>query len=81
MTRSPAVETLLEGLVDYAGLFPPAALSMRDAVVRYGSYRRGPHQRMLGRFVVPVARLDELALASPSVSGANEEPWALAALE
>jgi hypothetical protein len=83
VTGSRAVEALLEGLVDYAGLFPPAALPMRDAVARYGSYRRGPNRRMLGRFVVPAARLDELAMAVPAAtSGAAEDPspWTLSAL-
>jgi hypothetical protein len=61
---SGAVAALLEGLVDFAGLFPPAALSMRDAVARYATYHAGAHRRMLGRFVVPVARLEELAVES-----------------
>jgi hypothetical protein len=51
---------LLAGLIDYAGLFPPASLSMADAVSRYARYRRGPHAWMLGRFIVPCRRLDEL---------------------
>jgi hypothetical protein len=55
---------LLRGLVDYAGLFPPAALGMADAVARYGEYRRGAHSWALGTFVVPVARLDEFARAA-----------------
>jgi hypothetical protein len=48
---------LLAGLVDYAGLFPPAALPMADVVQRYDEYRRGAHAWALGKFVVPVARL------------------------
>lgn len=72
-----AIPVLLDGLVDYAGLFPPAALPMRDAVARYATYRTGPHRAMLGRFVVPAARLDELALER-----AQRDPgvWRLAAL-
>ncbi|HEX7705733.1 MAG TPA: hypothetical protein VF701_04665 [Thermoanaerobaculia bacterium] len=59
MTATP-LAALLEGLVDYAGLFPPAGLSMQDAVQNYARYRQGPHARMLGRFVVPEDRLIEV---------------------
>ena len=55
-----AVRALLTGVVDYAGLFPPAALDMPTAVRNYVAYRTDPSSWMLGRFVVPVARLDEL---------------------
>jgi hypothetical protein len=58
-TRSPALAALTAELVDYAGLFPPAALSMRDAVANYAVYRVSPDAAMLGRFVVPIAWLDE----------------------
>jgi hypothetical protein len=34
-----ALRTLLAGIVDYAGLFPPAELSMPDAVAAYATYR------------------------------------------
>lgn len=54
---------LLSGLIDYAGLFPPAALEMPAAVRQYEAYRRGPHAWMLGRFIVPLARLGELGHA------------------
>ncbi|MBI1786303.1 MAG: hypothetical protein HYR60_01975 [Acidobacteria bacterium] len=50
---------LLRGLIDYAGLFPPAALSMQAAVQNYGRYRQEAHAWMLGRFVVPSARREE----------------------
>lgn len=63
MSRSGALAVLLDGSIDYAGLFPPAALAMPDAVARYASYVAGADRAMLGRFVVPSARLDECASA------------------
>jgi hypothetical protein len=57
---------LLEGVVDYAGLFPPASLPMADAVARYASYALGPHRSLLGRFVLPAARLGEFRRAAGS---------------
>jgi hypothetical protein len=50
---------LLESLIDYAGLFPPAALPMPKAVENYARYRQSPEAWMLAKFVVPVSRLDE----------------------
>jgi len=70
---------LLEGLVDYAGLFPPAALSMREAVEKYASYHDGPRGTMLGRFVVPASRLDEFLSAADALP-APEVPWRLSVL-
>ncbi len=54
-----SVRLLLAGAIDYAGLFPPAALSMSDAVVNYATYRNSNYNWMLGRFVVTAARLGE----------------------
>jgi hypothetical protein len=54
------LRTLLAGVIDYAGLFPPAQLPLDDAIRRYAQYRRGPDAWMLGRFVIPAARLAEL---------------------
>jgi len=50
---------LAAGLIDYAGLFPPAGLTMRSAVRNYATYRRSPQAWMLGRFIVPASRLPE----------------------
>jgi hypothetical protein len=47
-------------LIDYAGLFPPAALDMRAAIEEYARAREGPHAWMLGRFIVPISRIDEM---------------------
>jgi hypothetical protein len=77
-----SARALLTGLVDYAGLFPPAALRMDDAVAEYARWRRSPEAFMLGRFVVPAARLVELGRAAdahwPEPGAA--EPWRLSAL-
>jgi len=73
---------LLAGLVDYAGLFPPAALPMEDAVAEYAKWRRAPEAWMLGRFVLPAGRLAELSRAADAhlpEPGAGE-PWPLSAL-
>jgi nitroreductase len=77
-----ALHTLLWNSIDYAGLFPPASLPMDQAVRNYAAYRAGEDRWMLGRFVVPVARLNEFeAAAAPRLSiGADAEPWRLSAL-
>lgn len=58
---SRIVRDFLAGAIDYAGLFPPAALDMRTAIRDYASYRAGDDASLLGRFVAPAARLSELA--------------------
>ena len=66
-------KALLANLIDYAGLFPPAALSMEEAVRNYARYREGEHAWMLGRFVVPEARAHEVPEDFPkSVLGVDE---------
>jgi len=71
MTKSLAV--LLEHLIDYAGLFPPAALSMDDAVRNYARYCEGEYAWALGRFIVPKERAHEVPPDFPlSVLGIDE---------
>ena len=54
-----ALRILLTGIVDYAGLFPPASLTMSEAIANYHSYSDSSSSWMLGRFIVPSARLEE----------------------
>jgi hypothetical protein len=54
---------VLNGLIDYAGLFPPAGLSMPEAVRNFAAYQRREDAWALGRFVVPVSRLAEFERA------------------
>jgi hypothetical protein len=70
----------LANLIDYAGLFPPAELDMRAAAQEYARARRSPEAWMLGRFVVPASRLDELTEAAGAFLAAGDHPWRLAVL-
>ena len=76
---SRALRSLLTGLIDYAGLFPPAGLGMAEAVRNYDSYVRGEDAWMLGRFIVPAARLGEYASALRAVS-LDASGWRLSVL-
>ncbi|HEX7167882.1 MAG TPA: hypothetical protein VF230_12965 [Acidimicrobiales bacterium] len=68
MTRpapAPAgTAALLAQLVDDAGLFPPASLPMGEAVDAHLAARAGQFRWMLGRFVCPAHRIDELDRAA-----------------
>ncbi|MBK8248972.1 MAG: hypothetical protein IPK85_16465 [Gemmatimonadetes bacterium] len=72
-------QAVLAGAVDYAGLFPPAGLSMPEVVANYAVYRSGAERWALGRLVVPAARLAEcLEWAGPHLR--DGDPWRIAAL-
>jgi hypothetical protein len=79
---SAALRALLTGLIDYAGLFPPAGLGMEDAVRNYASYVNGEHAEyswMLGRFILPAARLHEFREAVEH-TGVDTTGWRLSVL-
>ena len=55
-----SLRTLLSGVIDYGGLFPPAKLPLDQAIRNYARYRQDPDAWMLGRFIIPASRLSEL---------------------
>jgi hypothetical protein len=67
---SETIRILMSGLIDYAGLFPPAALDIAAAIHNYAAYRESEYAWMLGRFVVPAAKRGEV-----------DASWPLAVLE
>jgi hypothetical protein len=75
VTRS--LQLLCEGLIDYSGFAPPAALPMGDAVRNYSEYQRGEHAWLLGRSILPLAKMAEYEAALPRES---MTPWRLSAL-
>jgi len=79
-----AAGVLLRDLIDYAGLFPPASLAMATSVANYDSYSRSEWNWVLGRFIVPVARLaefeEEFARLAIPPSGTSFANWRLSVL-
>ncbi len=82
-----SVRAFFAGLIDYAGLFPPAELAMADAVANYAAYRRDANSWLLARFILPIARLAEFetalsaqSTAHPTDHDAGDAPWRLSAL-
>ena len=55
-----ARRALLGSLIDHAALFPPASMTMEDAVAEDRAARSGTYGWMLARFVCPASRLEEL---------------------
>lgn len=77
-----SVRTLLSEIMDYAGLFPPSAMDMSGAVENYARYLGTPHRWMLGRFVCPVAKLEQFdGVASELLpKGEADDPWRLSGI-
>jgi hypothetical protein len=71
-----ARHALLSGLIDDAGLFPPASLPLEEAAASHERSRTGEHRFMLGRFICPASRLEQLR---PFVERSSE-PWRISAL-
>ena len=82
-----STRALMQSVIDYASLFPPAQWDMARTVSSYGAYRGGPDRWMLSRLVVPLARLGEFERAAekalPRATAArddSEDPWTLTVL-
>jgi hypothetical protein len=89
-----SLKALLGGTLDYAGLFAPASLNMKASVANYARYLRHPQRWLLGRFVLPAAKLEEFLEAHERVvpldedevrtdagpDEALEHPWRLTAI-
>jgi hypothetical protein len=72
-THSGARGALFSGLIDYAGLFPPTALALPEAVTNYRAYLDCPERWILARFIATTAHLleigdDLLSRFSPDVT-------------
>lgn len=76
-----SVRILLSEIIDYAGLFPPSALPMPESVLKYTLYKNSNFNWMLGRFVVPAARLDEFTETGRDFfSRGSADGWKLSVL-
>jgi hypothetical protein len=73
-----ALRAALGGFIDYAGLFPPAALDLPTTVANHDRYARSAERWMLGRLIVPLARLDEVAAILARTPGNRD--WTVSVL-
>jgi hypothetical protein len=76
------LRSFLAGIVDYAGLFPPASLPMAATVANYAEYLSGQDRDLLGRLVVPASRLGEFSDAAQKLlpHGEGSAPWRLSVI-
>lgn len=58
--ENQCIKAFLESLIDYAGLFPPASLSLEKALDNYISYKQSNDSWMLGSFILPATLLEKL---------------------
>ncbi len=65
------------GLIDYAGVFPPASLSMSDAVASYRAALASDDRWIVGRFLVRASQLQELAAVATHVLETGDQPWSI----
>ena len=74
-------EIALEGILDYAGLFPPADLTMQTVVNNWSAYLQTEDSWMLARLIIPASRLDEFVqCAKELLPQSEEEMWQLSLL-
>lgn len=55
-----SIKAFMREIIDYAGLFPPADLSLDTSLQKYGDYRKNEDSWILSRYIIPAARLAEL---------------------
>ncbi|MCG3130597.1 MAG: hypothetical protein FLDDKLPJ_01362 [Phycisphaerae bacterium] len=75
-----SLRTLLSGILDYAGLFPPAKLALPDALRNYAAYLQGEAAWMLARFVCPCATLGAVDALRNRLAQPGEAPWRFSGL-
>jgi hypothetical protein len=76
-----SIHVFLSGIIDYAGLFPPAQLPLRNAVENYAAYRHWFEKWMLGRFVCGIDRLAEMIDITRALQDESDgNPWGLTLL-
>jgi hypothetical protein len=68
LSRS-ALKELLNQVIDYAGLFPPANLSLAEALHTFRRHRAEPTAWIVARLVAPIDALTQLTAADSATLG------------
>src|ERR1700678_1847305 len=61
---APPLKALLTHLIDYAGLYPPAALPLRIVLERYRGFLASPDAWILNRLVLPLSQIRDAPIQS-----------------
>ncbi len=75
-----SIKAMLEKAIDYAGLFPPAGLSIEDALANYNVYRHNQESWMLSRFICPTTKFSEFEEVYLGLINNEEESYSISAL-
>lgn len=76
-----ALKQLLSSMVDYAGLFPPAQLSLPEAMAIYDRAQSSPHHWLVGRFVLPASCLPAFVTLLPTfLEPGHASHWSLSVI-
>ncbi|NND70807.1 MAG: hypothetical protein HKN43_04450 [Rhodothermales bacterium] len=59
-TENQPVRAIMGAIIDYAGMYPPARLSLDQSLFNYRMYSSGSFSWMLGRFVCPYSELQKI---------------------
>lgn len=78
MTKS--LELFLTGLIDYAGLFPPAKLPLDEAYPNFVKYKNEKYEWILSKFICPALKLNELEVLLYEVPEQYEKVYSLSIL-
>lgn len=78
MTAS--IKAFMREIIDYAGLFPPANLSLDTSLQKYSKYRKHEDSWMLARYIIPAGRLDELKPYAETLFAEAESPFVFSIL-
>lgn len=73
---APSLRALLEGFIDYAGIFPPAKLAVDKAVANFSVYRNSEQSWMLRWFVVSASDMPSVPTGlegALSILGAEDD--------
>ncbi len=76
-TASAGARAFLAGLIDYAGLFPPARLPLEEALPNFAAYRRSGDAWMLARFIAPASRLPDVRPFSDLFGAERPAPFSV----
>lgn len=69
-----SLKLFTHGIIDYAGLFPPASLELAQAFHNFVYYAQAEYSWMLGKFIIPARRLNELAVLAADMEIAQFIP-------